>query len=252
LQTELSSPTPSDLSILESVISTLTRSRRMRREDAEDFRQTVHLRLAERRDDVFRRFDGRSSLRTYLFVVVHRMLLDWRNHALGRWRPSAAARRLGAVAVNLEQLTHRYGYSHDEAITQLCSANRTLNPADIQRVAAALPVRPMRHVSVNGFPELTQAVDFEDPFEEHHRKTQTDRQRIALARALAGLPREDRRLVWLRYRRRLTVRAMAARLDTDPRRLYRRLEQILLTLRRRLLVAGVARLRAKRFGEVSP
>ena len=241
MQTELSAPSTSDLSILESVITTITRSRRMRREDAEDFRQTVHLRLAERRDDVFRRFDGRSSLRTYLFVVVHRMLLDWRNHALGRWRPSAAALRLGPVAVTLERLTHRDGYSQDEAIAQVCSADRTLSPADVRRLATALPVRPVRRVSVNEFPELTQVVAFEDPFEERHQTTQAERQRIALARALAGLPRDDRRLIWLRYRRRMTVRAMAARLGSDPRRLYRRLDQILLTLRRRLLVAGVER-----------
>ncbi len=239
MQTELSAPSPSDLSVLESVITTVTRSRRMRREDAEDFRQTVHLRLAERRGDVFRRFDGRSSLRTYLFVVVHRMLLDWRNHALGRWRPSAAARRLGTVAVSLERLTHRDGYSPDEAIAHLCSADRSLDPADVRRLAATLPVRPMRRVEVSNVPEWTHVVDFNDPFEEHYRQTQSDRQRIALARALAGLAGEDRRLIWLRYRRRLTVRAMAARLGTDPRRLYRRLEQILLTLRRRLLAAGV-------------
>lgn len=241
MEIQFSTPSTVELSVLESVITTVTRSRRMRREDAEDFRQTVHLRLAERRDDVFRRFDGRSSLRTYLFVVVHRMLLDWRNHALGRWRPSAAALRLGPLAVTLERLTHRDGYSQDEAISQLCSADRTLRPADVRSLAAALPVRPVRRVAVSEFPELAQAVDFEDPFEAHHRATQEERQRIALGRALASLPREDRRLIWLRYRRRMTVRAMAVRLEIDPRRLYRRLEQLLNTLRRRLLVAGVER-----------
>ena len=238
MQTESSTPSQSDLCVLESVITTVTRSRRMRREDAEDFRQTVHLRLAERRDDVFRRFDGRSSLRTYLFVVVHRMLLDWRNHALGRWRPSAAALRLGPVAATFERLTHRDGYSREEAIAQLCSADRTLSEWEVQRLAGMLPVRPVRRVPAGGFPELTQAVDFADPFEEHQRNLQAARQRIALGRALAALAREDRRLIWLRYRRRLTVRAIAVRIGTDPRRLYRRLEQILLALRRRLVCSS--------------
>ena len=241
MQPELPTPSPLQLSVLESVITTVTRSRRMRREDAEDFRQTVHLRLAERRDDVFRRFDGRSSLRTYLFVVVHRLLLDWRNHVLGRWRPSAAALRLGPVAVSFERLTHRDGYSREEAIAQLCSADRTLTPGDLQRLAERVPARPVRRGQAGALPEWTQAVDFADPFEEHHRNVQAERQRIALARALAALAREDRRLIWLRYRRRLTVRAIAVRLGTDPRRLYRRLEQILLVLRRRLVVAGVER-----------
>jgi RNA polymerase sigma factor (sigma-70 family) len=239
LQTEFSTPSTSELSVLESVITTVTRSRRMRREDAEDFRQTVHLRLAERQGDVFRRFDGRSSLRTYLFVVVHRMLLDWRNHALGRWRPSAAALRLGPAGVSLERLTHRDGCSRDEAVAHLCSGDPSLDPAQVRRLAEELPLRPPRPVAVSQFSQMTHAVDFLDPFEEQQRQTRADRQRIALARALAALAREDRRLIWWRYRRRLTVRAMAARMGTDPRRLYRRLEQILLTLRRRLLVAGV-------------
>ena len=107
MQTDSPPPTLQELALLDSVVWAVTRSRRMSPEDAEDFGQSVHLRLAERDYDIFRRFTGRSSLRTYLFVVVHRMLLDWQNHALGKWRPSAAAIRLGPVAVNLERLIDR-------------------------------------------------------------------------------------------------------------------------------------------------
>jgi len=239
LQTELPNPSPSELSVLESVITAVTRSRRMRLEDAEDFRQTIHLRLAERRDDVFRRFNGRSSLRTYLFVVVHRMLLDWRNHALGRWRPSAAALRLGAVAVSLDRLIHRDGFSSAEAIAQLCSANPALRPDDLDRLAARLPARQTRRAALSQFHELRQTAEFEDPFEQRHRETEADWHRVALARALTGLSHEDRRLIWLRYRRGLSVSTVAARVGSDPKPLYRRFDRILLTLRRRLHRQGV-------------
>src|SRR5262245_22016454 len=88
-------PSSDQLALLNRVIKEATRSRRMSAEDAEDFAQWVQLRLLERAYDVFDRFTGKSSLRTYLTVVVRRMLLDWQNSEYGKWRPSAAAVRLG-------------------------------------------------------------------------------------------------------------------------------------------------------------
>ena len=70
-------PTPEQLAVLDSVIRQAARAGRLQPQDAEDFSQSVHLRLIERQYDVFDRFDGRSSLRTYLTVVVRRLLLDW-------------------------------------------------------------------------------------------------------------------------------------------------------------------------------
>jgi len=84
-------PTPEELSLLDTVIRAVARARRLACGDFQDFAQTVHLKLLERRYDAFSRFRGDSSLRTYLTVVVTRILLDWRNARYGKWRPSAAA-----------------------------------------------------------------------------------------------------------------------------------------------------------------
>ena len=67
----------------------------------------------ERGYDIIDRFEGRSSLRTYLTVVISRMLLDWRNSKYGKWRPSKAALSLGEHAVDLERLMSRDGYTAD-------------------------------------------------------------------------------------------------------------------------------------------
>jgi len=80
------------LRTISQVIRQVCRTSRLRPEDQEDFAQSVHVRLLERNYDVIRRFAARSSLRTYLTVVVRRMLLDWRNANQGKWRPSAAAK----------------------------------------------------------------------------------------------------------------------------------------------------------------
>ena len=88
-------PSPSDLQLLATVIREVARVRRLSPADAQDFGQSVQVRCLERDYEMFRRFSGRSSLRTYLRVVVTRLLLDWQNSSYGKWRPSATAARLG-------------------------------------------------------------------------------------------------------------------------------------------------------------
>ena len=68
---------------------------------------------------MLRRFEGRSSLTTYITVVVQRLFLDRRNRLWGKWRPSAEARRLGPTAVLLERLVSRDGWSAEQALETL-------------------------------------------------------------------------------------------------------------------------------------
>src|SRR5215208_5464467 len=53
---------------------------------------------------VRRRFERRSSLPTYVTVVIQRLFLDYRNRLWGKWRPSSDAKRLGPTAMLLERL----------------------------------------------------------------------------------------------------------------------------------------------------
>lgn len=232
-------PTPTQISQLDSAVFAVTRARRMRPEDIDDFRQEVHTRMAERGYDVFRRFSGRSSLRTYLLVVVHRLLLDWQNHAMGKWRPSVAAVRLGPLAVSLDRLIDRDGLSIDEAVAQLTVARVSTDPARLYELASQLPIRRRRHVVATELAEETHTAAFVDLVELRERTQHERRLGLALARAMAVLTDDDRRLVELRYRRRLTVRQVAARLRCEPKPLYRRFERILLALRERLAEEGI-------------
>jgi hypothetical protein len=122
------------LAFLTRVIRDVTRAKRLSPDDADDFSQYVHLKLLERNYDVFERFSARSSLRTFLTVVVGRLLLDWRRAMLGKWRPSAMARRLGPAAVCLDRLIYRDGLSAADAIAQL-EHDSSLPPTDLRRQA---------------------------------------------------------------------------------------------------------------------
>lgn len=225
------------LTLLDSVITSVARSRRMQRDDAADFRQSVHLRLVERNYEIFRRFAGRSSMKTYLTVVVRRLLLDWQNQTMGKWRPSAAARRLGATAEHLDRLLHRDGCSIDEAVGYIRARHADADAGAIRRLALAIPPRVPRAV------RLAQAhatiTDFRDPVEERAHAARTAARRSALARALTRLERGDRALIFLRYRKQFSVQHIAQRRAEDAKVLYRRFDRILLRLRQQLAGEGI-------------
>jgi len=132
---------PSQLATLSDVIRSVTRVSGLSAEDADDFSQHVHLRLLERNYEPLARFAGRSSFRTYLFVVVKRLLLDWRNAQAGKWRPSALATRLGPLAVGLDRLMSRDGCSRDEAIAVLSADGSAPGGALLRELAERIPQR---------------------------------------------------------------------------------------------------------------
>lgn len=229
---------PAHFSLLSAVIRRVSRAHRLDPDDAEDFGQTVHLKLLERGYDVFRSFEGRSSLSTYLHVVVTRLLLDWRNATRGKWRPSATALRLGRDAVALDRLVNRDGLTRAEAVATLAAEKQTSQPETeraLAAVAEALPVRTRRTFVPETAAEAHEPrlrIDFEDPVAAAEARSHACEVRARLRQACAALPPGDRHLIALRYGRDLTVQAIGQRLGTDPKPLYRRLERSLSQLRR--------------------
>ncbi len=113
--------------------------------DADDFSSYVTLRMVEDDYEVFSRFQGRASLRTYLTVVIQRMLLDYRVRNWGRWRPSAEAKRCGPLAIRLEEMLVRDGCQLDEAYEMLkTNHGLTVTREELERLAARLPARAPR------------------------------------------------------------------------------------------------------------
>lgn len=213
--------------------------RRLAPEDAQDFAQSVHLRCLERDYAIFRRFGGRSSLRTYLRVVVTRLLLDWQNSAYGKWRRSATAARLGEPAMLLERLIERDGCTPDEAVSLLASQHPEWPVEGLQQVADALPRRTRRRWVSDETLERDCALPFDDPVvaeEERHAREEIGR---ILRKAFRQLPIDDQRLVALRYGSDQSVRALADRMDTEPKLLHRRFDRALRSLRRALTSAGI-------------
>jgi len=236
-------PTPSaeQQSLLAQTLRDVARARRLSPDDAQDFIQTAQVRLLERNYDVFERFTGRSSLRTYLTVVVTRLLLDWRNSVYGKWRPSAVAVRLGKTAVALERLIARDGYAPSEAIEHMLGRPDAPSRDDLQRITEALPFRQRTRLVSEEILQDMGGIWFEDPLDAAEQRQTERRIQHALAAALTQLPAEERWLIHVRYKQHRSVQALAQILHTDPKRLYRRFDRALRSLRRAMIAAGVTR-----------
>lgn len=223
-------PSGEDLKLLSDIVKRVTRMRRVPPQDAEDFAQSVQVWLLERNYNAFHQFAGRSSLATYLTVVVNRLLADWRNSMYGKWRASAAARRLGAEAVKLERLIYRDGYTAGDAIERLRGEIGATRAALLD-ILDRLPARQRRVRVSDDALVAVPAPGFDDVMEAAERKRDERRVYRAIAAGLRQLTGEDQRLIQARYQQGLSMQSMARALNVDPKLLYRRHERVLELLR---------------------
>jgi RNA polymerase sigma factor for flagellar operon FliA len=231
-----------EFATVERVIRFISARRRLRPADAEDFASHVKMRLIENDYAVLRKFEGRSSLLTYLTVVVQRMYADYCAAAHGRWRPSAEARRAGEVGIVLERLLWRDGFSLDEACEILVTNHQVpVGRAELERIAALLPPRAKRQFeSEASLDEHPAAAPGPEALVEHRERSDVARRISAeLKRFVDEAEPQDRLILALRFADRRTVPEIAALLRLDQKWLYRRLDILLRQVRNALHAAGI-------------
>lgn len=224
----------SNLPLVNAVIGDVARRHRVRGDALDEFRSLAFLKLIEHNYAVLRRFEGASTLRTYLNVVLQRVLLDYRNREWGRWRASAAAARIGPVAVRLERLVTRDGLSPAEAIDSLRPHADVSGCIDfVSTLRRRGPVRGSRAtLGEEAIPECPDPAPGADAgIEQRDQTARADTVRRAVREAVRLLPSQDHLFLTLRYRDGLSVAEAARVLELDAKPLYRRLERILESLR---------------------
>jgi RNA polymerase sigma factor (sigma-70 family) len=229
------------------------------REEVEDFTQKVELKIWADGCAVLRKHEGRSKLATYLVVVVHRALQDHVDHLWGKWRPSAEAKRRGALAVQLEKLLVRDRYSFSQACQILRDRGVTATEAELGEIAAHLPQQVPRRLdrwnaeggAATGVPGGWQEGGSQQPREAVAGETADGRlwskewaarkQKAyqALGAALETLPAEER-LIVERLREGCSIVQVARSLHLDPTRLYKQRNKIMKTLRLAMERAGIS------------
>lgn len=233
------------LAYAERVCASLCRRHGLLGDDADDFAGWARMRLVEDDYAVVRKFRGDSAFPTYLTVVLSMLFRDYRVALWGRWRPSAAARRLGEVAVRLETLVHREGYRLEQAGERLRSAGETdLSDRALAGLLSSLPPRqPLRPVAAGeaALERLSSREGADGAVladeAERERRAATE----ALLRAVDSLPPEERVIVRMRVWEELSVADIARALSVPQKPLYRRLERIFSRLRSEVERSGVTR-----------
>src|SRR5688572_32957113 len=97
----------SNLGLIRELVTRIVRRQGLPSDDADEFESFTRLRLIENDYHVLRSYSGAGELRAYLTVVVHRFFVDFLNERWGKFRSTAAARRMGPVAEALEELVRR-------------------------------------------------------------------------------------------------------------------------------------------------
>jgi RNA polymerase sigma factor (sigma-70 family) len=248
----------SQLPSIERIATFVCRRNRMSVEDTEDFVSLVKLKLIQDDYHIVRQFEGRSSFSTYITTVITRLLADYRVSQWGKWRPSAEAKRLGDTAILLERLISRDGYTFEEAAQILTTPrNSAVTVTELEAIYRRLPVRGRPYV-VDGpyvFDEDDELQDDElgsgkimDPGDLGSGRTsrveipdelgETERERTAarigrvLEELTANLDPEEQLIIRLRFFSGLKVPEIARQLHMDQKKLYRRIERILIGFRK--------------------
>jgi RNA polymerase sigma factor (sigma-70 family) len=223
---------------IEAVLAYTRRAHRLSADDGDEFSSWARLRLLEDDCAVLRKFNGLSSLKTFLVTVVQHLFQDWRIKEWGKWRPTAEARRLGPVAIELERLVLRDDMEFEQAVQVLLSKGTATSAAECDDIWGQLKQRPRRQRTTSDALVDVPAPS-RNPFEEDERRERALQVVIALRKAIAALPPADRLIVKLRYEDRFTVGRIAQLIDCEQKPLYRRFEQLWKQLRASMQASGI-------------
>lgn len=211
------------------------------REDTQELVSAVKVKIIEGDYAVIRKHKGKSTLKTYLTMVVQNFFKDHLDHIWGKWRPSAEAVRLGPLAIQLEKLLHRDGFTLGEACEILVTNHHVeATRQELEELAAKLPHRnPPRRMESEEALESRPSEELAPDEIVDARETADRREEVLelLKDALRRLPAEDALLAKMSCELKISQIARQLRLDQKP--LYRRRETILSSLREDLVRQGV-------------
>jgi DNA-directed RNA polymerase specialized sigma24 family protein len=230
--------------IVDRLAASESRRRRLRPDDAEEFRSHVGLRFAERGDRILAAHDGRSAVETYLHVVVARAFVDWQRSRWGYWRPSAQAVRLGPIAIELDRRLSHFGESFESAAAAILSRFGSETTRDeLEQIRRRLPERaqhrPLSADALENLPATTESA--EDALNARERASIARRIRPVLRRALYSIDPVDRLALLLVFRDGLSVRAAARAVRIEHKKMVRRLNRALGQLRAAMEEGGLDR-----------
>jgi RNA polymerase sigma factor (sigma-70 family) len=232
----------SGLPIVEDVIAFHSSRGRLSSEEREDFYSWAICKLIENDYGRIRKFEGRSSFRSFVSVIVGHLLVDYFESKGGRRRSSSTAQLFAPEGVWIERYLRR-GHTLSEAI-QLVRSNHDspLSEDELYHIAIRLPLTRKRPTFVAesagaqvGSLEASPERLIEGKVEEASRVELE----AALERALARLSPEERVFVRMRFEEGSRINEIAQAFHIPEKAFYRRFQRTLRRLRKELRTAGL-------------
>jgi RNA polymerase sigma factor (sigma-70 family) len=231
-----------NLGLVDRIVAFVCRRNHYRDDEADDFAGHVRLKLIENDYAILRKFEGRSSFSTYLTTVIQRLSFQYRVQMWGKWRPSAEAQRIGEAGITLERLMTRDGLSFHEALETLTSRKQPgYSRAALEAVYARLPHRTSRPVLVqeDAAHEVASSNRADEPLMQSERAESARATAAAIDAALAAMDAEDQVILRMRFWSARRIPEIASALGLDQKKLYKRIDKLLVALRRALEAAGI-------------
>ncbi len=226
-------------------------------EDVQDFTQIVLTKVFANNYAVLRAWQRKSSLETYLVMVVNCAAKDFADKLWGKWRPCKAAVKMGALATQLEQLLSRDGYHFEEACHKILTEHPGLTTeSELYRIAELLPPRT-RHRDFSLDTDMTSAPGdggvaaprlppeavarerADDRIESSERARRRQQALDALQTALRSLGPDDTVIAKL-MRKGMKTADIAKDLHLEAKPLYRKIDNIKKHLKFTLEAAGIS------------
>jgi RNA polymerase sigma factor for flagellar operon FliA len=232
-----------NLSLVDRVVRSVARRYWLSSDETDDLGGDVRLKLVENDYEVLRKFEGRSSLQTYLMTVVLRHFLDQRNAQWGKWRPSVLARKLGPIAILLDQLLTRDCLSFEEAAqTIIARYGNAASREELHAIMLQLPMRsPRRFVDDEGIEDIAEPDSGEDAvIASLDRRRLGDKIERALTVVLERLGDEDRVIIKLRFCEKVQLARIAELLSLPAKPFYKRVDELMAQLRTELEAQGIS------------
>ena len=231
-----------NLPLIDRVAGRVCRAAGLQDADADDFASAVKVALLEDDYAILRAWQRRSSLATYLTVVVQRLLSDERMRARGRWEPSAAARRGGPAAILLETIVRRDGLPIEQALPRVQAVDPSLSRADLEAMLSAMPERIPRPrampLDVSDLGDIRSGDAADTALLEKESGRVSEEMSRVVRNTLSSMPAEDRTIIRCHFGSGMSIADIARMLRLPQRPLYRRLEAIVGRLRNALAGSG--------------
>lgn len=224
---------------IKRLMQQVCRKKRFSPADCEDFCSWAVTRLIENDYQKLAGYRGRGPFRCYLATVIARLGMDYCDKLWGKWRPTAAARRLGRAAIALERLLIRDQLAWSEAV-QSIQESQGVSEERLETIYALLPNRPVRRLEDEKDLHLV-ASQSGNPHRELLAKELKQQWLVVeqlLEKALSSLTEEENLILKLHFRDGIPLSKISQMLDLEEN-IYHLKDRILRRLRQDLEDEGI-------------